>query len=206
MRNVLIGVPTRGQLDAGIFGALSTLAAFFGCDLIYERGHLSAGMTRNRIVQNFLDRDDVDTLLFVDDDVAPSKDIPEMIAELDNGWDVVASAVPIFKPEVWPLPVIAAFRRNGDGYALARPTLAPTVIECDAVGTGCFAIKREVLEALPRPFSEEMSEEGMIISDDVVFCRKVKEAGFRLGCDFRARSDHITRVSLGAILNGIGGA
>ncbi len=48
-----------------------------------------------------------------------------------------------------------------------------------------------------------MGADGQIVSDDSVFCKRARLAGFRIGMDFGVRCDHLCRVSLGAILAGV---
>jgi GT2 family glycosyltransferase len=198
---VFLGVPTRGLVDVQIAEGIARLAADLDTTPFYERGHVSAGMTRNLIVNKFL-ASGADVLVMVDDDVYPAANAATIIDRLEEGFDIVGAAYPIFKPELgWPIPVPAAFRVDGGDYEILPATGG--IVECDAIGTGCVAIRRDVLEAMEVPFAETMTDDGAgIVSDDFVFCRCARDAGWRIGVDFDVRCDHLVRVSLGAVLAG----
>lgn len=197
--NAWVCVPTRGEIDYIITGAHAQFAHSLGTGLNYQRGHLSVAVNRNKIVQRFLETD-ADCLVMVDDDVAPSPNANAIVDALDK-YDVVAAAMPMFDPALWPIPVYTGLVETADGTY--RPAYAgePKLVECDAVGTGCVAIKREVLEAVAEPFGDYYNGENY--SDDIVFCKKLKAEGFRIACDYRTLCDHFVTVSLGHILNGI---
>ncbi len=196
-----VAVPTRGLINPAVMSEISQFAIKLGTAPVYMEGHLSAGMTRNKIVHHFLQTGD-DVLVMVDDDVVPSRHAPRLLDHIADGWDIVAAANPIFQPKTWPLPYIAAYREVESGYELI-PEEVDGLVECDAVGTGCIAIHRRVLEALPAPFRELIDETGEIVSDDMVFCKQASAAGFKIAVDYGARCDHHCRVSLGAVMQGV---
>lgn len=186
---VFLACPTRGEVTGQVAEALFVLAKRLDTEPRFVFGHLSAGETRTRIVKEFLDTDN-EVLLMVDDDVLPSNRVPELLDRLDQ-WPVLAAAVPIWDLS-WPAPAFAALRNNG-GWKPVEPThRGERIVECDAVGTGCIAIRRDVLEAVPDGFNS--------IREDIAFCEAAKEAGFKVGCDFRVQCDHLARVSLLRVL------
>lgn len=196
-----LGVPTRGLVDTDVAQGIDRLAMSLGLAPVYQRGHVSAGMTRNQIVAKFL-ATGRDVLVMVDDDVYPSELAHRLVGRIGEGWDVAAGAYPIFKPERgWPLPVPAVFEEENGDYGLAMPQ-PDGMQEVAAVGTGCVAIGRRVLEELEMPFGEMMSGD-QVVSDDFVFCQQARAAGFRIGVDWGVRCDHLCRVSLGSILAGV---
>jgi len=73
--------------------------------------------------------------------------------------------------------------RNVDEYKY-KPILAfPTdFMEVDAVGTGLIMIHREVFEKMPPPWFEGFmrEESGVIHSEDMVFCKKARELGYKI--------------------------
>jgi hypothetical protein len=58
----------------------------------------------------------------------------------------------------------------------------------DGIGTGCLLIAREVFEKLKRPFFS-YSEGG---TEDLYFCRRAKEAGYKLHVDLGVICGHMT--------------
>jgi hypothetical protein len=67
------------------------------------------------------------------------------------------------------------------------------VWEVDECGTGCLAIKREVFEKVPRPWFEGNGETGT----DIMFCRRVREAGFPIHVDLRVQLGHLIEHQVG---------
>jgi hypothetical protein len=64
------------------------------------------------------------------------------------------------------------------------------LIEVDAVGTGFILIKRTVFEKLPMPwFLHTSPEKGL--SEDLYFCSKAKENGFKIYVDTTVKIGHI---------------
>jgi len=62
------------------------------------------------------------------------------------------------------------------------------LVEIHAAGSAGMLIRRHVLDALERPVFETS---GVQQDEDLVLCRKIREAGFTLHCDVDARLGHI---------------
>lgn len=98
-------------------------------------------------------------------------------------------------------------RKPGDKrykHPAVFPTDEPFLI--DGTGGFCLLVHREVLLAIlekykdaPHPWHDERidpntnSYEG----EDLVFCQKIKECGYEIWCDPRARLDHLKEVGIG---------
>lgn len=196
---VMLAIPTRGTLNPRCYDAQRAAATSLDTEPVLQVGHLSVGANRGAIVHRFL-RSSHDTLLMIDDDVRPPDDLNGLIDALDS-YPIVAAAYPVFQPEHWPIPVVAAWRRNDEG-ALAPIIEDGGVHQADAVGTGCIAIRRHVLDQIPDGFKETVDVDGRIVSDDINFCRAASDRGHRIAVNLDVRCDHITTVSLGAVLQG----
>lgn len=70
------------------------------------------------------------------------------------------------------------------------------LIPAAAVGDGCLLIRRHVMEALADPWWEYGETLTDACDHDVVFSRKVKEAGFGLHCDLDLVVDHVAVFSV----------
>jgi hypothetical protein len=186
---ILVAVPTRGQLSWATVTRLQEIRDNNPGlpPVMFVPGHLSVASTRNAIVREFL-AGDWEALVMVDDDVVPASNLLGLCDSLDV-WDVVAMPTFIWRPDLAPTPCVAAFGLSG-------LIASGGVREAQQVGTGCVAVHRRVLEALPEsPFMVGF-EDGRDVSDDIMFCRAVKTAGFRIGADFSTAADHHTTVSL----------
>ena len=81
----------------------------------------------------------------------------------------------------------------------------PTPFEISGAGLGFMCIKRGVFEAVERPWFEHKSvrkqtsgTEFMVemMSEDISFTRKVREAGFKIYADPRIKVGHVKKTSL----------
>jgi glycosyltransferase involved in cell wall biosynthesis len=96
----------------------------------------------------------------------------------------------------WYLPQakqFARFMKRHKKYAklespIVLPPTADTLIEADALGTGCMLIKREVLETVGSPWFK--CHDGSAGGEDFYFCEKAKEAGFEVWGDFSVQCNH----------------
>lgn len=70
------------------------------------------------------------------------------------------------------------------------------LIQAAAVGDGCLLIRRHVLEKMQPPWWEYGETFSDACDHDVVFSRKVREAGFGLYCDLDVRVDHIASFAV----------
>jgi hypothetical protein len=160
--------------------------------ILYQEGNLSVALTRNKIVNLFLDTE-CDYLVMVDDDVVPPPEsltyLPELL-EANDDYGMIAV------PHVMPLPgqpgrlILTAF---GDVEDLVKG-----LNEVDLVATGCVGISRAALVALgENPFWIENDPTATIQSDDFLFCKDLHEAGFKIGAWYDGwYCDHLTTVSL----------
>lgn len=76
----------------------------------------------------------------------------------------------------------------------------------DGTGGACLLVHREVLEAIqekykdaPHPWHDERIDpnSGSYEGEDLVFCQKVKEVGYDIWYEPRARLDHLKEVGIG---------
>lgn len=85
-------------------------------------------------------------------------------------------------------PLVYHYRPDVPGKSAFEPYKEPgTGLESvDAAGAGCWVMHRSVAEAVgPMPYN--MNEGG----EDLIFCRKVVNAGFKLWIDWDLRCAHI---------------
>jgi hypothetical protein len=147
---------------------------------------------RNDSVRWFLDNTDADWLWFIDADmVMDGSDGRVGINVLDLMMDV---ADPETHPIVgalcfsWTLKdcMPTLFQIHHSGNVLRWHDYPPDALIPAMTGTGCILIHRKVFEAVraqghPRPFEwfEELSYNGDRVGEDITFCLRAVEAGFR---------------------------
>lgn len=84
------------------------------------------------------------------------------------------------------------FKRHPEYEEMPGATVLPmtpdTLVEADALGTGCMLIKREVLEAVGYPWFK--CHEGTPGGEDFYFCERAKEHGYGVWGDFSVQCNH----------------
>ena len=119
-----------------------------------------------------------------------------LIRLLDRGVDVVA---PLCLNRVPPMdPFILSAELGRMKYLEELPTgglykLGPG----ETCGDAGLLVRRTVLEALTRPFYDQMRS-GAFKAEDQSFTRKIQDAGFAVHVDLDTRIDHLTPVAVGA--------
>lgn len=135
-----------------------------------------------------------DYLMFLDSDMVFSTDIFDRLVASDV--DIVSGMC--FMREY---PFKPAFMRI-DSEGLYKPVedFEPNrLIEVDAVGMACTLIKKKVLDAIGKPYFEFMKNEktGDIMGEDVSFCKKAKDKGFKVFVDTSLEIGHIAHQVIG---------
>ncbi len=70
------------------------------------------------------------------------------------------------------------------------------LVEVHSAGSGGMLIRRHVLEALADPWFEAGVIDGEQLAEDLYFCDKARDAGFRVWCDLAVPFGHITPASV----------
>lgn len=131
-------------------------------------------------------------LFFLDDDTAPPYfTIRRLVYALEQADDDVMVAGGIyFSKQDPPEPMI--FQNDGEGPFWKWKV--GDVFPVSSMGTGCMLIKTEVFKHLPEPWFRTVNEcpdldpsgedvRKLEITDDLYFCKLVRDAGFRLIAD-----------------------
>ncbi len=184
----------------GIFvGVLSSeLARFtkFFQDLIVLMGSLPPGSglgitsgvdvcgACNTLVRQTLDGP-YDHLWLIGDDHAFGRDT--VVRLLEHDVDVV---VPHCLKRIPPWPHVVFSHRDKDGFYVAADLPEEGLTEIHAAGSAGMLIHRRVLEKIGSPwFTPAPDAEGL--NEDLWFCEKVHQAGFKIHCDPAVLLGHI---------------
>lgn len=201
MRDLLLSVPTRGQIQWATVTRLEELRDRYPgmAPILYQPGNLSVAQTRNRIVQKFL-AGPWQALAMVDDDVVPPPYFLELRQHLSE-FGMVASPHPMPDPRDPSRLRLSVFHAAGEGVEFSD--IADGVHDCDAVATGSVIISREAILALgSAPFRIADDPSETVVSDDFLFCADLRAHGFRVGYEVRDGwfSDHHSAVSLAPLI------
>jgi GT2 family glycosyltransferase len=143
---------------------------------------------RNNLVYQALSDNCSHVLMMDTDQVHPPDTITRLHAiDADIASGVVHRRYPPFDP---------IFFRGSRGNYKHVPdddVYSGDIIEVDLTGCGCIMYKAEVFESLPAPwFVTAEDESGKVIGEDIYFCEKAREAGYRIFVDTGLWIDHIS--------------
>lgn len=146
---------------------------------------------RNNITQKFL-ATDADYLMMIDSDVIPP---PNILNLVDFDKDIITPLM-LVKQKGMLIPLFLKMNKDGiydtDDY-INKVGLQ----ECDATGTGCIIIKRNVLEKLKHPFQNKYDQDGIkTLGQDFYFCQRAKELGFKVWVHLDYIAEHLFTDSL----------
>lgn len=174
----------------------------------YQPG-LGVAAPLNEIGKAFLANPKWRWLLITNDDHAyPIQTIPALwraLADPYNPFDAVSGLYssrripfePVAFDRVEPWPDDAEDRHIllSDRHYLRyfnKPDDNTGTIPMVAVGDGCLMIKRAVLETIPYPWWEYGETVRGSCDHDIMFSRKMRDYGFRIGLNLDLRVDHLT--------------
>lgn len=125
-------------------------------------------------------------LLFIDSDMIFKREDVEAIEGLLGKLDVVTGLC-VLSAEGHPPSVF----KNEDGeFKTAK--VKRTIFEVDACGAAFLGISNRVIQKLDDPFKEVWDEKRKAFyGEDISFCIRAKEAGFKIACDPAVRIGHL---------------
>lgn len=128
-------------------------------------------------------------VLYIDNDMV-WEDSDILLKLINHNVDIVSAQAFTRLPPYYP----CVFRRKGVLYETID-VAGQGLVEVDAVGASCLLIKTEVFRKVPRPFEfipiRLLGLDKDRIGEDVGFCRRVKEAGFKIYVDSDIEIFHI---------------
>ena len=156
---------------------------------------------RNRIVADFLEHKECDYLFMLDGDIIPPDNILDLI---DHQKDIIGGLCFAYRGRAI-VPLILKEKENKSGkientsYDILDVDGNAGLVECDAIGTGCMIMKREILERpeMRYPFKNYYNEDGeRILGLDLSFCKRAKNIGYKVWCHLNFACSHWTYMDL----------
>lgn len=201
--NVLVAIPTMGSMHPNLVALLIQWCQRYPKDQLsfyFAFRVAPVDRARNQIAEQFLkaspDRP-FTHLFFIDDDTVPPLDALEKLLAHDK--DIVSGLVPIpkFKDDgEWYIIDNCFVAREKDDSGEVKTYLPPRdsglhkIFRC---GTACLLIKRNVFEALEKPyFIFDYNPDHTIHtrSEDIRFCDNAIAAGFEIYADTSVQCGH----------------
>jgi hypothetical protein len=183
--HVFVAIPTHGTVGIRWALRLHQILDAAPYQTTYAADwHYGVAESREHLAEAALATESVTHVMFMDSDVMPDDiDVINRLLAAD-------------------LPIVSGLYRNtlGSGVnawmgpnTIALKQQAP-IVEVERVGFGLVMVKREVFEAIKeRPWfylTAGKSQQG----EDFYFCRKARNAGFKVCVDMRVQAKHVQYV------------
>jgi hypothetical protein len=187
---VMIGHPVwRTNLTTNFYlGMIDTITSYYGpLDIKLGQKH-SVAWARNNLIEQFLESD-AEYLFLVDADMGVPREGLKTLVEHD--LPIVGAFCFRRDPPYEPTLMIKTNQKiNEQTYLYENMRDYPDgLMEVHATGGACLLIKREVLEKVTSPWFYELDG---VKSEDIYFCEKVREAGYKIYVDTTVKTSHAT--------------
>lgn len=207
MSEILIAVPTFENIYPDTFKSIYDLdKGEHNVDFEFVRGY-DCATARNRIAQMAIDKD-VDYVLMVDNDVVLPKDILSIlfddVKDVCLGYYAHRDADNLYSGR---LNVCKLYDGSGNlqfSFPLESEYTAEEIkglkdkgerkIQIHGGGMGCALIRTDVFRRLPYPWYDWVNYRNRrMLSEDLYFCVKCKNARIPIYTDTRASCGHLMR-------------
>ena len=188
-KKILIAIPTDKNIQSETFksiydlevpnGYTTTFQYFYGYQIDQIRNLIA-----DWVVKGY------DYLFSVDSDISfPSNTLTKMI---NHNVDVVSGLYIQRKPGLHILEIYEANENGGVSNAPYEYLKGKGLVEVAGCGFGCVLVKAEVLKQIGYPQFQYYSalDHNNTVSEDVDFCRKAREKGFKIYADADIKCAH----------------
>lgn len=185
VKTILIGIPTAKYIESETFKSIYDLIIPEGykVDFQYFYGY-NIDQVRNLIAHW---AEHYDYLFSVDSDIVFEPDT--LVKMLGHNKDMVTGLYIQRKPGEHILELY----RAGQGNIPYEDIYGQGLVEVDGCGFGCVLVKSEVIRAIgyPQFVYKSALNHNDTISEDVYFCQRAREKGFRIYADTSILCKHI---------------
>ena len=189
MNRVLIGFPSGTSIPIPTFGSLTNAVRLDPPDISenYNVRGTNAVTARNNIIWKMY-QGNFTHVFFADSDmVFPAGTLQKL---LNHDVDIVGGYYVRKRNEFLP----TAFKLGKRPAGLWETEHVNEFKEVEAIGTGCLLVKRIVFDKVGSPWFEYRwtgEATGKMVTEDMVFCEKAKERGFKIYCDGTIKCGHV---------------
>lgn len=204
---VYAGIPSTGErVDAQMYW-WRRMEKLYGdkIDFIFPEiyiGRIFHDCARNAYVEQFLESD-ADILFFLDSDVVPMESFFDLITVHGDKWDLAGAPYPVWMTQPGfdgPQLTFTVYKDPTGGNNLIPAPIPETGLDfVNGIATGCILIRRKVLEQVKKPYFEfkyNPETREMTEGEDLGFCRKVNELGYKFFIDYSMPCHHFKKLSL----------
>lgn len=179
---IAIGIPTAGSISVEtVMSLLDVLSETLTTRLFFVKGSLIHA-NRTTIVLQALEAQ-CTHLFFIDSDMQLETGVLSKL--LQHNKDIVS--VNCYRKKLPLISVIVPLDKD-NGKEMPNE-----LFECESVGLACTLINLKIFESMPVPyFVQGWMEDGVTpLGEDIYFCKKAKQNGFKIWCDPTIKTGHI---------------
>ncbi len=165
-------------------------------------GRIFHDCARNAYVEQFL-ASEADIMFFLDSDVVPSENLFDLITIHGDKWSLAGAPYPVWMTQPGhegPQLTFTVYKDPTGGSGLQPAPIPDQGLDfVNGIATGCIFIKREVLEKVSKPYFEfkyNPETREMTEGEDLGFCRKVNELGYKFFIDYSMPCHHMKKINL----------
>lgn len=186
IKSVLIAVPTQRFIETSTFKSIYDLEIPEGINVTFE---VFEGDQIDQIRNLIADwGKKYDYLFCVDSDIVlPRETLTNFVF---SQKDIISG---VYIQRLPGEPQAEIYRQDYSRYPYDVLMTADKQFEVGACGFGCVLIDSRVLRSMDYPHFVYKSalDHNQTLSEDVYFCQKAREKGFKVWCDTSIRCDHI---------------
>lgn len=189
-KRILIAIPTARNIEAETFKSIYDLIIPDGYEVTFQYFYgYQVDQVRN-LIADWVTRG-FDYLFSVDSDIAFAPDT--LMKLLAHDKDLVSGLYIQRKPGEHILEVYRPNEHGGVTNIHYADIRGRGLVEITGCGFGCVLVKAEVIKAIGYPQFKYHSaiDHRHTISEDVYFCRRARESGYRLYADTSILCKHI---------------
>lgn len=189
----LIAVPCMDSVAAPFAQNLASMEKQGECFVSFIIGSLIYD-ARNNFAKQALSTK-ADYVLFLDSDMVFPIDVMKRLHKhMEDGKDIVTGLYFRRRPPFTPVLFKELGIKDGEAIHEDYPDYPKnSVFEVAGCGFGCVMLKREVLEAIALE-TGNWFEPTNGLGEDLAFCVRAKEAGFKIWCDSGIKCGHVGQL------------
>ena len=189
-KRILIAIPTAKNIEAETFKSIYDLDVPPDCEVTFQYFYgYNIDQVRNLIADWVVKG--YDYLFSVDSDIALPRNALSKLMSHDK--DIVSGLYIQRKPGLHILEIYEGNAHGGVSNMPYEKLKGRTLVEIAGCGFGCVLVKAEVMKGIGYPQFQYHSaiDHRNTISEDVDFCRKARDKGFKIWADPSVLCNHI---------------